>query len=846
VVIKSKLIVSLLLVLASIHVFSRDIPISPKPIPPLNLSNKLIINNLDSLIFDLANATVTATYIDLPVYIKSDDVAVGYDFAMQFNLTKLTYSTSINVFDPLANTVAFFNPVSAFLRLTSTRLQIAPFPNTGNVVLAKIRFTLSSPCIRIRAIDFVNITGYINGDVCATRVTDFDYSRIKPKSNFINGPTCTNANILFTNTSTVSVGSVTATAWNFSSAQTSTLQNPSISYTSTGTFAATLIATTSLGCKDTIVKVLTVYPPPVSNFTYAYNCLKDTVFFTNSSTVPIGSIVLSSWNFGDQSGTSNATNPAYHYSTSGLFTTTLISTSNFSCSSTKTVVVDLTNKITANFTTTAVNYCIGSVISFSDLSTYVLSNIISWNWNFGDGTTSTLQNPTRTFTTPATYSVTLSSSATDGCIGNITKNIIIYGPPTVQFSAATLTNCSTYSINFTDQSTTPTGSTWNWNFGDNFTSSVRNPSHAYGSAGVYPVKLIVITPQGCSDSLTKSSYLTIYSTPVVSFSTNNGCVFTNIFFLNNTTIASGTITSWFWNFGDTQTSSLRNPTNTYTLAGSYTVSLSSTSDLGCVGVSSQTIVLTSRPFVNFDFNSDIDCSGETLSFSNLSIAAPSPSYLWRFGDNSTSAMQNPIHTYTVGGLYPIKLTITNPGGCSSFLIKSYTVALPPPATALFTETVTADAAVSFFNTSLNSKSVFWDFGDNNEQSTKENPSHVFSQVGNYTVCLTAYNPLNCPTSTCKEIYVGVTKVIAVPSGFTPNDDNVNDVLRVRGGPFLEMLFQVYNQWDNLLFSSTSQDLGWDGTFKGELQPVGVYEYILNARTMDNKKVKLYGPVNLMR
>jgi hypothetical protein len=75
---------------------------------------------------------------------------------------------------------------------------------------------------------------------------------------------------------------------------------------------------------------------------------------------------------------------------------------------------------------------------------------------------------------------------------------------------------------------------------------------------------------------------------------------------------------------------------------------------------------------------------------------------------------------------------------------------------------------------------------------------------------------------------------------------VNDVLRVRGGPFLEMLFQVYNQWDNLLFSSTSQDLGWDGTFKGELQPVGVYEYILNARTMDNKKVKLYGPVNLIR
>ena len=842
---RTKLTLLIAIIFSSLTIFSKGTGL-PDSYHKLNtLSPKLVINNNDTLVFDLANATLTATYIDLPIYAISDDVLFGIDYSIQFNQSKLTYSTTIDLLpsDPTILSAAFFNPTTLKLKYTCSTLQSLP-SSSPFVYITKIRFMLSAPCIQITAADFSNIDGYLNGVISSDKVSNLDFSQFIPSANYSTGPTCSNASVQFSNTSTVQNGLLTNWAWTFGNG-TSTLQAPSNSYTSTGIASATLIATTAVGCKDTIVNSFTIHAPPVSSFSYSFDCIKDSVFFTNTSSTPSGSLAGSFWNFGEQGGTSNSVNPVYHYNASGFFTVSLIATSSFSCSGTNTLVVDLSNKVAASFTNTSVNQCLGTTINFNDGSTYALSPISAWAWNFGDGNISSQQNTSHTYTTAGTFTVTLISSANDGCKGSITKILTIDPPPVVQFTVSNTTGCAFAASSFTDLSTTPATSTYTWSFGDGGTSNSQNPSYSYSVVGVYPIKLVVITPAGCSDSLTKPAYLTINNTPVGSFSVSNACIQTNILFTNYVTIATGSIVSWQWNFGDGNNSALQTPVNSYSVSGNYSVTLSAVSDLGCIGTYSRVIILSQKPTINFSYTSGLDCSGETLSFNNQTTPANGPSFVWRFGDGTFSLLQSPIHTYLNSGFYAIKLIAINPGGCADSITKPYTVALPPPVTAIFTESVVANGSILFTNQSLNFLKSKWNFGDNTN-SLLNNPLHTFPEISNYSVCLTVYNSLNCPDSLCKEVFTGISRIVAIPSSFTPNDDNHNDVLKVRGGPFAEIEFQIFNEWGNLIFSSTAQEVGWDGNFNGEAQPVGVYEYVLRGRTLEDKKINLYGVVNLVR
>lgn len=842
---KTKTVLFIFIFFASFSLLSKNS--SPTTDPGKNFIplKKAIINNLDTIVFDLANATITATYIDIPIYIISDDVIVGIDYAMQFNLTELTYSTTVDLVpnDPTIVSLAYFNPSDLYLRYTSTTLQT--YPGTGNIHMTKIRFALNAPCPTISTSDFTNLLGILNGDQCAVRMTNLNFTQYIPTANFNTGPTCSNATVQFSNTSTVTNGNITGSQWTFSNGGTSTQLNPSTSFTATGAASATLITTTGIGCKDTIIQSLNINAPPVSGFTYSFDCVKDSVLFTNTSTIPSGSITGSAWNFGDQSGTSSDTNPVYHYNSSGFFTASLISTSGFSCTSTSTLVLDLSNKVVASFSSASTSSCLGATFNFTDASTYALGPITSWLWNFGDGNTSTQQNTSHTFTSSGTFSITLTSGSADGCKGTLTRVLNISPPPVVAFTVDGTTGCANAAISFTDLSVTAANSTYLWHFGDNTNSTLQHPTHSYTTSGSYSVKLVVTTPGGCSDSLTKTSYLTINNSPVGSFSLSSACILTNILFTNYMTIATGSIVTWSWNLGDGTTSTIKDALSSYSVAGNYSVTLTATSDLGCVGTTSQVIELSQKPVVNFSSTSGLDCSGETLSFTNLSTPLNGPSYIWRFGDGTSSVLQNPVHTYMTSGFYAIKLVVINPGGCADSLVKPYNSSVPTRVEALFSETILANATVSFTNTSANSTKVKWDFGDN-QTSTLDHPIHAFPQIETYKVCLTAYNSLNCTDTTCKNLFTGVYKIVAIPSSFTPNDDNVNDVLRVRGGPFSEIRFQIFNEWGNLIFSSDTQEQGWDGSFNGEAQPVGTYEYVLKAQTLENKKINLYGVVNLTR
>lgn len=670
-------IVIILIVFGRLSAYSENgTPESQKKIPSKILSN-LIIDAGDTIVFDLANATLTSAYIDIPIYLVTDDMVNSFDYAIRFNLSKLTFSTTIDILpsDSTIISLAHFNDIDLFLRFTSSSLQGYPVSGTH---LTTMRFLINTPCSSLSAADFMDGLAIINGIQCSWRVTDFDPSKYIPSAGFMNGISCTDQGIQFTDTSSVLSGSIEAWSWNFDNGQTDVSANPLVTYSIAGAGIATLIVTASSGCGDTIVQPFMINPAPVSAFSYSFNCIKDSLLFTNTSAIPSGVILKSLWDFGDSS-TDTLLNPSHHYPTQGNYIVTLLSTSDFSCTSTSTLQVSQFNNVTANFTTSTGNNCIGSSISFSDASTYSVSSITAWTWDFGDGSTSNLQNPAYSYSLAGTYSVTLTSYDEDGCQNKTAQSVIIHALPVVLFS---ITSSST-------------------------------------------------------------------------------------------------------------------------------------------------------------------CVMDTVSFTNLTQSGDGSSYFWIFGDGSSSTDKNPVYSYTTDATYIIKLTVTSEYGCVDTLSKTHSVSFPYPSEAPFTNTVISTANVAFTNLTPNSAKTIWDFGDN-QSSSQLNASHTFPAIGTYRVCLMTYNNLSCFFSSCQDIYVGMSRVVAVPSCFTPNDDNTNDELKVKGGPLLEMQFMIFNQWGNLIFSSGSQDFGWDGNYNGEPQPTGAYEYVLKGRTADNIKVNLYGIVNLIR
>jgi gliding motility-associated-like protein len=153
--------------------------------------------------------------------------------------------------------------------------------------------------------------------------------------------------------------------------------------------------------------------------------------------------------------------------------------------------------------------------------------------------------------------------------------------------------------------------------------------------------------------------------------------------------------------------------------------------------------------------------------------------------------------------------------------------------------------VSFTNTSTNATSYFWEFGDA-ATSTAVHPSHSYAEPGVYKVCLTASNQGGCNDSICKNINVRDVPVIDVPTAFSPNGDNHNDVFYVRGHGVESFQCRIYNRWGELVHTITDLNVGWDGTYAGVPQEMEVYVYTLDATLIDGNIVAEKGNITLIR
>lgn len=528
----------------------------------------------------------------------------------------------------------------------------------------------------------------------------------------------------------------------------------SANYTDPSVTANTCYRAQVTGCNGNVysnVVCVTVDPSPVPNFSYTPVCFGFTTSFTDGST----NAVSWQWDFGDGTPGSTAQNPTHTYGGSGSYNVKLIVKSSNGCTDSVTLPVTVYDKPVANLTFDTV--CLGGPTSFQDLSTVGGGGSINgWTWNFGDGSpNSSAQNPQHTYGTPGTYNGYLIVTTSDGCSDTLNFTVPISQTPTANFSASTV--CLNNMTQFTDLSTVGAGaiSQWRWDFGDGSGSSTqKNPSYTYTSPGTYQVKLVAYAGVTCADSITKT--VIVNDMPVPGFTFSNECANTSVGFTNTSTIGSGSISGYAWDFGDGSNSTQTSPSHTYTNPGSYNVKLIATSDSGCVDSITQTVTIYALPVTDFSF--DTVCLGNQTCFTDKSTVQGSTinGWQWVFGDGSpVGTTQNPCHTYSNPGSYNVTVVVTSADGCTGNA--SHTILVNDNPTADFSlASVCLDDAASFTDMSTVSAGAVtgwnWDFGDGANSTTK-NPTHKYTNPGQYTVQLIASAGTGCSDTITKPINV---------------------------------------------------------------------------------------------
>ncbi|MBC7778149.1 MAG: PKD domain-containing protein [Phycisphaerae bacterium] len=479
----------------------------------------------------------------------------------------------------------------------------------------------------------------------------------------------------------------------------------------------------------------------------------NTVIFQDQSTAD-GNITSYNWDFGDGN-TSTEQNPTHTYAAPGTYNVCLTITAHHpDCTETFCHHVVINHpppgECHAAFAAHQADPA-QPTIDFTDQSTSD-GNIVSWEWDFGDGNTSTEQNPSHTYAGPGAYHVCLTITDDEGCSSHVCHDVVIHHAPHGVCHAEFISHQpdpAQPTIDFTDQSTSDgIIGTWEWDFGDGNTSNEQNPSHTYSAPGVYLVCLTITDEDGhCTSHV--CHHLVIHHAPLhecqAAFAVHQPDPALPTFDFTDQSTSDGTIVSWQWDFGDGNTSNDQNPTHTYSAVGAYLVCLTIVDDGGCTSHVCHQIVVHHTPpgHCHAAFHaSQPNPDHPIIQFTDLSTSDGGiDAWEWDFGDGNTSTEQNPTHTYAAPGTYLVCLTIyDDDGGCTSHVCHHIQVNHPPAGDCHAAFTFELDASglgVQFTNTSTGTTAhttYFWDFGDGGT-STEENPHHTYSHDGHYTVCL---------------------------------------------------------------------------------------------------------------
>jgi gliding motility-associated-like protein len=661
-----------------------------------------------------------------------------------------------------SNVLVYPKPVASFTPSNACLVDSAHFVNTslvssGSITKYKWDFgdgdtsIQTSPFHHYTAPGSYAVTLYVNSDQgCKDTVTDSVTIYPRPKADYSVPGVCLNDSSRFTNSSSVSTGNIISYAWDFGDGNTSASVSPAHLYASSGTYNVKLIVTTDHGCTDTVSKQAMVYPKPAASFTFANACLVDTVLFNNTSTVSSGSIIGSLWDFGDGS-SSTLGSPKHLFNTAGTYTVTLIATTDKGCTDTIKQDIIIYPKPKANFSNTT--ECFRNATGFTDQSNVSSGSIASYLWYFGDGQTSTQQNPVYLYLASGTYTVKEIVTSDHGCRDSITQTITVYPKPIAGFTAGNV--CYGNAAQFVDASTVSSGSViaWDWDFGDgSASSSLQNPQHYY-QAGTYHPVLVVTTDHGCKDTFTAT--IVINPKPVADFTHTDVCLSDSTHFVDKSTVSKGSIESYWWDFGDGQISTKQSPWHKYGSSGTYNVTLYVASDSGCKDT--VTIPITIFPMPKAAFGVQPTCKLQPAPFIDSSAVSSGNvvAWQWNFGDGRTSTLQNPTHIYTKDTTYSVRLISTTDHGCVDTTYRKQVIYPLPKTDFHFTINCVYDPVQFTDISTIKSGNIVrwhWDFADG-DTSSDQDPTHLYAADGMYNVMLVTTSSYGCMDTVKHDVIV---------------------------------------------------------------------------------------------
>jgi gliding motility-associated-like protein len=538
-------------------------------------------------------------------------------------------------------------------------------------------------------------------------------------------------------------------------------------YLTAATFPVTLTVTFLGGTVLSVTKNVVVHPKPVANFLASdtAGCAPHTVNFQDLSTTSTGTITNWQWDFG--AGGSALPNPSFTYNATGQYNISLIVSNNWGCQSdaaTKFQYIKVYTRPTASFTAVPFFGCKDTLTVNFNNTTSGGSPGNTYLWNFGDGFTSTLKNPSHFYSAPGTYTVTLTASVGNNCSSTTTRTVYV-GNVVPFFTTAPDTVCINVPTLFSG-SATPAPASVKWIFSDNGAVQFGSPTiHSFATPGDYTITFIAFTAQGCSDTITKPIHVKAGAglTPFFINAPDTVCVNTPATYSGSSTPLPASIRWYFADNGAIQNGSPT--THSFSPPGNYQVSLYVYDNKGCADTISKIVNVRSGPVASFTANKVNGCGVPfTVTFTNTT-PGNNMQFTWNFGDGSPVQVTNgPLtipHTYNSFGNFTVTLTardtlIDCAGSPVTLLVRNYQPSVDftyvPPAGCL--------PLPVFFTAQVSNLIVpvikyVWNYGDGSLPDTVTIPNgfHLYTSPGVFFATLTII------TAECS--YTTITKPVTV-------------------------------------------------------------------------------------
>lgn len=684
-----------------------------------------------------------------------------------------------------------------------------------------------------------------------------------PTAAFTVNDDCAGIAANFVDNSSIPIGAITSWEWDFGDGNTSAAQNPSHTYASDGTFTAELIVTSDQGCTDTVQGNTTRFPNPTADFTMTNECEYDASTVTNNSFIGAPDVISTwAWNF-DDGNTSAVQNPGTHnYATFGTYNVSLTVTSNNGCSDNLVVPVDIYPEPSATFTIT--DDCVDLAPTINNTSSVASGSISTYQWDMGDGTSSNAQTPNHVYGSNGTYNVELITITDMGCEDTMMAPTTRHAIPSANFTVNNVCVYDAITVTETANIAAPDNiASFDWDLGDGNTGTGATANYTYAAPGNYNITLTTTSNQGCTDNIILP--VTIHPQPTADFMSDMICVNTPpTTFTDLSSISTGSITNWDWQFGDGTAANGANVTNAYAASGTFNATLDVTSDFGCTHSVTHPVTVYEKPTASFMADITQACSPAQIHFSDLSTSATVAitNWQWDFFGGNPSAGTSPDVSYINDNdtpeLYDVELIVTNSLGCSdTSLVLDYIEIFPTPeARFSFNPNVLTleDAETQFQNGSINADEYLWDFGDNSIPNTQENPTHTYPEnlPGSYEIQLIAYNYGQMCSDTMNAIIdVQDVLIFYVPNIFTPDGDSYNEIWKpifTAGHDPFDFHLTVFNRYGELIWESYNAEVGWNGHYgDGGLVQDGVYIWQIDFKeTMSDKRHIHRGHVTVLK